>query len=94
MTNAERYYTDELRKKKEIINAEERQLRRSRNFYECCGICVEAFRSVGKNAQVLAEIDLFSSWGSIMRDRDYCMPEFIEDSKNLEIIQVGIQLLR
>ena len=22
-----------------------------------------------------------------MRDRDYCMPEFIEDSKNLEIIQ-------
>ena len=38
-------------------------------------------------AQTLAEIDLFSSWGKICRERDYCMPEFLEDSTLLEIEQ-------
>ena len=40
-----------------------------------------------ETAQVLAEIDLFSSWGAIMRDRDYCMPEFVRGSEELEIEQ-------
>ena len=38
-------------------------------------------------AQALAEIDLFSSWGKICRERDYCMPEFLEVSTLLEIEQ-------
>ena len=38
-------------------------------------------------AQTLAEIDLFSSWGKICREREYCMPEFLENSTLLEIDQ-------
>ena len=89
MTNAERYYTDELRKKeKEIINAEERAVAKEQElFMSVVEYALKHSEALAKTAQVLAEIDLFSSWGSIMRDRDYCMPEFIEDSKNLEIIQ-------
>lgn len=89
MTNAERYYTDELRKKeKEIINAEERAVSKEQEiFVGIVELALKHSEALAKTAQVLAEIDLFSSWGAIMRDRDYCMPEFTEDSKDLEIIQ-------
>lgn len=89
MTNAERYYTDELRKKeKEIINAEERAVSKEQEiFIGIVELALKHSKALAKTAQVLAEIDLFSSWGAIMRDRDYCMPEFTEDSKELEIIQ-------
>lgn len=89
MTNAERFYTDELRQKeKEILNAEERAVAKEQELFkevvERTLAYAEALTAV---AQVLAEIDLFSSWGAILRNRDYCLPEFVEDEDLLEIEQ-------
>ena len=89
MTNAERFYTDELRQKeKEIVNAEETAVAREQELFiglveKTLGYASELMEV----AKVLAEIDLFSSWGGICRERDYCMPQFIPDSTVLEIEQ-------
>lgn len=89
MTNAERYFTDELRQKeKEIVNAEERAVAKEQElFLSVVELALQQADALTQTAHVLAEIDLFSSWGAIMRDRDYCMPEFVEGSKKLEIVQ-------
>jgi DNA mismatch repair protein MutS len=89
MTNAERFYTDELRQKeKEILNAEETAVAREQSlFIEVVEQALEYAEELLEVAQVLAEIDLFSSWGKLCRERDYCMPEFLEDSTLLEIEQ-------
>ena len=89
MTNAERFCTDELRvKEKEILNAEESAVARERElFMSVVERALEHADALAKVAEVLAEIDLFSSWGEMMRDRDYCIPEFIEGQSFLEISQ-------
>ena len=89
MTNAERFYTDELRQKeKEILNAEETAVAREQElFIEVVEKTLTYADQLLEVAQALAEIDLFSSWGKICRERDYCMPEFLEDSTLLEIEQ-------
>ncbi len=89
MTNAERFYTEELRQKeKEIVNAEERTVAKEQElFLQVVESTLGYADSLAKTAEVLAEIDLFSSWGSIMRDRDYCLPEFVEKENFLAIEQ-------
>ena len=89
MTNAERYFTEELRQKeKEIVNAEERAVAKEQElFLSVVELALQQADALTQTAHVLAEIDLFSSWGAIMRDRDYCMPEFVECSQELEIVQ-------
>ncbi|HAW98151.1 MAG TPA: DNA mismatch repair protein MutS [Opitutae bacterium] len=89
MTNAERFYTEELRQKeKEIVNAEERAVAREQElFLEVVESALQHADSLARTAEVLAEIDLFASWGSIMRDRDYCLPEFEEGLDSIEIEQ-------
>jgi len=89
MTNAERYYTEELRQKeKEIVNAEERTVAKEQElFLQVVETTLEYADSLARTAEVLAEIDLFSSWGSIMRDRDYCLPDLIEAENFIEIEQ-------
>ena len=89
MTNAERFYTEELRQKeKEIVNAEERTVAKEQElFLQVVESTLGYADSLAKTAEVLAEIDLFSSWGSIMRDRDYCLPEFVEKENFIAIEQ-------
>lgn len=89
MTNAERYYTEELREKeKEILNAEETAVAREQDlFIDLVNKTLEYANELLAVAQVLAEIDLFSSWGKLTRERDYCIPEFLENSSTLEIEQ-------
>ena len=89
MTNAERYYTDELRQKeKEIVNAEERSVAREEElFREVVEAALTEADALAETATILAEIDLFSSWGSLARERNYCRPEFLEDSHVIEIEQ-------
>ena len=89
MTNAERFYTEELRQKeKEIVNAEERAVAKEQElFLQVVEHALEHADDLARTAEVLSEIDLFSSWGAMMRDRDYCIPEFVEDSSVLEIEQ-------
>ena len=87
MTNAERYYTDELRaKEKEILNAEEQAVTKEQELFQA--VVQEALvhaDGLARVARVLAEIDVFSSWGAILRDRDYCIPQFEEGSRELVI---------
>ena len=89
MTNAERFYTDELRQKeKEILNAEETAVAREQELF--IGVVEKTLAFADELlavARTLAEIDLFSSWGKVCRERDYCMPEFLEESTLLEIEQ-------
>ena len=89
MTNAERFYTEELRQKeKEILNAEETAVAREQSlFLEVVEKTLEYAEELLQVAQVLAEIDLFSSWGKLCREREYCLPQFLEDSTLLEIEQ-------
>lgn len=89
MTNAERFYTEELRQKeKEIINAEESAVAKEQElFLEVVAATLEHADGLSAVADVLAQIDLFSSWGGIMRDRNYCLPEFTTEEDVLEIIQ-------
>ena len=89
MTNAERFYTEELRQKeKEIVNAEERAVAKEQElFTEVVGKTLEYADGLSAVAEVLAQVDLFSSWGAILRDRNYCLPEFTEDDDVLEIMQ-------
>ena len=74
MTNAECFYTEELRQKeKEIVNAEEGIVAKEQElFLQVVESTLGYADSLAKTAEVLR--DLFSSWGSIMRDRDYCLP--------------------
>ena len=89
MTNAERFYTDELRtKEKEILNAEEQTVAKEQElFEEVVNQALVHADSLTRVARVLAEVDVFSSWGGIHRDRDYCIPEFVEDCMDLKIEQ-------
>lgn len=89
MTNAERYYTEELRtKEKEIVNAEERAVAKEQElFVQVVEASLVHADSLARTAEVLAEVDLFSSWGAIMRDRDYCLPELVENERFIEIEQ-------
>lgn len=89
MTNAERFYTEELRQKeKEIVNAEESAVAKEQElFLEVVAETLEHADGLSAVADVLAQIDLFSSWGGIMRDRNYCLPEFTTEEDVLEIIQ-------
>ena len=89
MTNAERYFTEELRQKeKEIVNAEERSVAREEElFREVLDSALSEADALAEMASVLAEIDLYSSWGCIARERGYCRPEFQENSSVLEIEQ-------
>ena len=89
MTNAERFYTDELRtKEKEILNAEEQTVSKEQQLFE--EVVQEALQhaeGLSRVARVLAEVDVFSSWGGILRDRDYCIPQFVDGSRELMIEQ-------
>ena len=89
MTNAERFYTDELRQKeKEILNAEESAVSKEQElFLDVVEQTLNYADELSSVAGVLAEIDLFASWGAILRDRDYCLPEFVENEDILEIEQ-------
>ena len=89
MTNAERFYTEELREKeKEILHAEETAVSSEQAlFIGVVNKTLDHANDLLEVAQVLAEIDLFSSWGKITRERGYCMPEFLEDSSVLDIEQ-------
>ena len=89
MTNAERFYTDELRtKEKEILNAEEQTVSKEQQLFEdVVQQALQHAEGLSRVARVLAEVDVFSSWGGILQDREYCIPEFVKDSRELMIEQ-------
>ena len=73
MTNAERYNTEELkRKEKEILHSEEKAVsREERIFSEIVERILEHSEVLRQTAHALAEIDLFCGWGELARDWNY-----------------------
>ncbi len=88
MTNAERYYTHELREREvEILHAEEKAVAREGTlFKELVGKVLSHAESLRKTADALAELDLFSGWSQLAREWDYCCPE-LDESEGIVIEQ-------
>lgn len=88
MTNAERYYTEELKEKeKSILQADERSIAREKEvFSDLVAHILARADSLNKTASALAQIDLFIGWAKIARDWDYCRPT-LDDSEALRIEQ-------
>ena len=88
LTNAERYYTNELKQKeKEILNAEERSLAREEELFRALvSDVLEVAQSMKDTARSLAELDLYIAWSKIAREWNYCRP-LVDESDRLDIEQ-------
>ena len=86
MANAERYTTEDLkRKEKEILNAEERALAREEQLFGgVISRILEDKDRLEKTAHALAELDVFCGWAEIAREWNYCQP-VLDESDALEI---------
>jgi DNA mismatch repair protein MutS len=88
MTNAERFVTDELRRReKEILSSEEKSLAREDEIFRTLVDAVLADAApLRAAAAALAEADIFQGWAQIARERDFCRP-VLDDSDVLAIEQ-------
>ena len=88
MTNAERYYTPELKdKEREIRHSDEQALQREEKLFN--GLVEKILdRNVELllTARALAEIDVFLGWAKLAREWDYCRPT-LDDSDIIDIEQ-------
>lgn len=86
MTNAERYYTDDLKEKeKEILNAEEKAIAREEEIFgEVVEQVLAEADGLRRTAEALAETDLLIGWAHISRTRGYVRPT-IDDSLDIDI---------
>jgi len=86
MTNAERFYTPDLKEKeREILHAEEKSIAREEIlFLDLVQSILKEADSLEETAQVLAEIDLFVGWAQLAREWNYTKPT-LDQSDSLEI---------
>ncbi len=86
VTNAERFYTPELKEKeREILHAEEKAIAREESlFNDIVNTILEHADAIEQTAQCLAEIDLFVGWAQIAREWNYVCP-VLDDSATIEI---------
>jgi DNA mismatch repair protein MutS len=86
MTNAERFYTPDLKEKeREILSAEEKAVAREEQlFNEIVSALLEEADALEETAQCLAEVDLFVGWAQIAREWNYSCPE-LDNSSTTEI---------
>lgn len=87
MVNAERFYTEELkRKEREILHAEEMSLAREEVLFR---LLVEKISThsvrLTRTASALAEVDVFLGWSRLSREWDYCKPQIAADCSVIEI---------
>ena len=89
MTNAERYYTPELKEReKEILHAEEKSIAREEVLFR--DLVAQVLAKVDRlkdTAEVLARIDLLIGWSKIAREWDYNCPEL--DNSDVLVIEQG-----
>ncbi|MDR2737860.1 MAG: DNA mismatch repair protein MutS, partial [Puniceicoccales bacterium] len=85
--NAERYTTDELkRKESEILNSQALSIElEERIFIELVSQTLEHFERLFVASQALAQLDVFCGWGELAREYDYSCPE-ISGEDCLEIV--------
>ncbi len=88
LTNAERFYTEDLKvKEKEILNAEERAIAREAELFdEVVAAILRESPALVATAEVLAEVDLFAAWSHLAREWGYCRLE-IDEGDHLHIDQ-------
>jgi DNA mismatch repair protein MutS len=86
MTNAERFYTPDLKEKeREILHAEEKALAREEVlFNELVAAVLEEADALEQTALCLAEIDLFVGWAQLAREWNYTCPQ-LDNSNTIEI---------
>ncbi|MEM0966278.1 MAG: DNA mismatch repair protein MutS [Verrucomicrobiota bacterium] len=87
MTNAERYYTVELKEKeKEILNAEGKAIELEEELFRDLieAVLREADR-LTQAAEALAECDLLIAWAELARQRDYVRP-VVDTGTSIEVI--------
>jgi len=87
MTNAERYYTADLKEKeKEILNAEDKAVAREEEIFQnLVDRVLEDADGLRRAAEALAETDLLIAWADLARMRGYVRPE-IDDSLEIDIV--------
>lgn len=88
MTNAERYYTEELKQKeKEILNAEEKSIAKEEAlFRELVEEILKEAETLKDTAHALAQVDLYAGWAIIAEMWNYTCPA-LDNSYRLEIEQ-------
>lgn len=86
MTNAERFYTPDLKEKeREILSAEEKAIAREEAlFHDVVAAILAEADGLEQTAHCLAEIDLFVGWAQIAREWNYCCPE-LDNSPTIQI---------
>ncbi len=89
MTNAERYYTPDLKEKeKEILHAEEKSIAREELlFRELVAQVLANVDRLKSTADTLARTDLFLGWAKIARKWDYKCP--VIDNTDILFIEEG-----
>lgn len=77
LTNAERYITEELKQYEEkILTAEERIVSLETGLYqELLDKLQGDLHAIQRNALLLAELDIYSSFAHTARSLEYCMPQ-------------------
>ena len=88
MTNAERFYTEDLKQKeREILHAEEQALAREATlFTDLVSQVLQEAQALQAAAAALAECDLLAAWAVLAREWDYCRPQ-LDLSNCLEVQQ-------
>lgn len=87
LVNAERFITQELKEKEDLIFAAEEKIfaLEERLFYELLEKMAESIEDIILAAELLSEIDLVVALGNLAAEKMYCRPE-IDDSGEMEII--------
>src|SRR6476469_3155532 len=89
LVNAERFTTPELKEyESKILDAQEKIVEIERRIFGelRSAIAAEAKR-IRQTALALAEVDVLGSFAHVAALRNYCRPQFVSDSGEIEIIE-------
>jgi DNA mismatch repair protein MutS len=86
VTNAERFYTPELREKeKEILGAQDKSIAREEVLFgELVATLLDHADALEATAEALAEVDVLVGWARLAREWSYCRP-VLDESGRIEI---------
>ncbi len=86
MTNAERYYTPDLKaKEKEILHADDKSVAREEEcFRDLVAAVLAEADELEATAEGMARLDVFMGWAKLAREWNYCCP-LLDESDRIEI---------
>lgn len=88
LVNAERFITDELKEKEDLILAAEEKIfsLEEKLYHELVAKAAESLEDIILAGELLAEIDLVTALANLAAEKLYCCPE-IDESTELQIIE-------